>query len=44
MKDLVGVWHFKIDDSLSRNRGFDEEWFLKPVSHINLILKCVLYL
>ena len=44
LKDLDGVWHFKIDDSLSRNRGFDEEWFLKPVSHNNSLFKCVLYL
>ena len=32
LKDLDGIWHFRIDDSLSRNKGFDEEWYLKPVS------------
>ena len=36
LKDLDGIWHFKIDDSLSRNEGFDEEWFSKPV-------RCLVY-
>uniref|UniRef100_A0A1X7URE5 Beta-glucuronidase n=1 Tax=Amphimedon queenslandica TaxID=400682 RepID=A0A1X7URE5_AMPQE len=32
LKDLDGIWHFKIDDSLSRNEGFDKEWYLKPLN------------
>ncbi len=34
VKDLNGVWKFKIDDSPSRNDGFNEKWYSKPLSQV----------
>ncbi len=34
VKELNGVWKFRIDDSPGRKAGFDEEWYSKPLSQV----------
>ena len=31
IKDLSGLWNFKVDNSTGRKVGFEEEWWLKPL-------------
>ena len=31
---LDGVWNFIADTSPSRNKGFDEKWYTKPLSQV----------
>ncbi len=34
IKELNGLWHFRADDSVDRNAGFAEKWYLKPLSKV----------
>ena len=31
VKDLSGFWDFRADMSISRNAGFEQSWFAKPL-------------
>ena len=35
VKELNGIWNFRIDDSPSRNAGFDEKWYSQPLSKVH---------
>ena len=39
VKNLDGVWHFRADFSPSRNAGFEEEWWTKPLVSTGEIIK-----
>ncbi len=34
VKEIDGLWHFRADFSDSRNAGFDEKWYQKPLSKV----------
>jgi len=34
VKELDGLWHFRADYSDSRNAGFDEKWYEKPLAQV----------
>ena len=38
VKDLSGLWNFRADMSPSRNQGFNEQWFTKPLSQVCNVL------
>lgn len=33
-KLLDGIWHFRADFSPTRNQGFDEEWWKRPLAEV----------
>ena len=37
--DLDGVWHFRADFSPTRNAGFEEEWWTKPLASTGDVIK-----
>ena len=39
VKSLDGVWHFRADFSPSRNAGFEEEWWKKPLASTGDVIK-----
>ena len=38
VKEINGLWHFRADYSASRNAGFEEKWYEKPLSKVKTIL------
>ncbi|TRY57227.1 hypothetical protein DNTS_003300 [Danionella cerebrum] len=38
VKDLSGLWSFRADLSLNRNRGFEQEWFKSPLAETGPVL------
>ena len=39
VKDLNGVWHFRIDDSPSRNASFEDKWYQRPLTASGPVIK-----
>ena len=39
VKNLDGVWHFRADFSPTRDAGFDEQWWTKPLSATGDVIK-----
>ena len=37
VKDLNGVWHFRVDDSTSKNASFEEKWYSKPLAAVSIL-------
>lgn len=35
VKDLDGIWHFRVDRSDLRNEGFDEHWYSEPLQAVS---------
>lgn len=35
VKDLDGIWHFRIDRSELRNEGFQEKWYSQPLESVS---------
>lgn len=42
--DLSGMWNFRADMSVSRNEGFENKWYSKPLLEVNItdILFCTI--
>ena len=38
VKELNGIWHFRVDNSASRQEGFTEEWYSKPLQSVSAII------
>ena len=36
VKVLNGLWNFRVDNSSSRDAGFTNEWFKKPLKKVSL--------
>ena len=34
VKTLDGMWSFRLDDSPSRNAGFNEQWWKQPLKQV----------
>ena len=39
VKNLDGLWHFRADFSSSKDAGFTEEWYSKPLATVTLLFK-----
>lgn len=43
VKELDGIWHFRIDTSPTRDEGFIEQWYTKPLAAVsNSIISVVI--
>ena len=38
VKELNGIWHFRVDNSASSQEGFTEEWYSKPLQSVSIKL------
>ena len=43
IKELNGIWNFRVDNSSTRTAGFDKEWYQKPLKQVHVTLIFTLY-